>query len=91
MIIRFYTEESDLQRIEWAFWFNDGVLILDGYSFYNRPSKRHKFRLKEFYNSLYRRSSEISEEEVPLTEAIKQRAIAEFTKDIRVKKWSEFK
>ena len=78
----------------WRFWFVDsvGALVLNGYHVETRETARHKFKVTEpFYDRLSHESFTMKESDVPLTEAIRFRAMREFMKMVAVKTWSELK
>ena len=89
--VDFVVDISPLRRERWVFWFNerDHALVLDGYLVDERASLRHKFRTVASYERLrgQRHSgmeSDIREVDVPLTSTIAQRALDDFTRDLRV-------
>lgn len=71
-------------------FFDDGyILYLDTYCLFNRESKSHSFKKVKWYERLRQRESNIQENEVILSEDIKQRAINEVISRLQVKYWSE--
>jgi hypothetical protein len=89
--IAFTVDISPLRRDQWRFWFNEHAhaIVLDEYVVEERPSLRHKFREVGSYERLRGQrhsgtASDIREGDVPLTPIIAQRALDEFTRDLRV-------
>lgn len=81
--------EDGLKREGWRFWYYLGRLILDGYVEETRPSKRHGFKIKGMsYHRLERGAAQL-EPKVPLPLDVQERAIAAFTKQLLVMKWTE--
>ena len=89
--VAFTVDISPLRRERWIFWFNERehALVLDDYAVEERPSLRHKFRTVASYERLrgHRHSgmtSDIQETDVPLTPAVAQRALDDFTSHLRI-------
>lgn len=87
--------ESDdtLRRSVWNFWYFDNrhAIVLDGFRMESRTSRRQKFRTDCSYNRLNMRDSTINEAAVPMPEDVISEAIAKFTFDLRVTRWSDVK
>jgi hypothetical protein len=83
---------DDLTRERFGFTFLYGTIILDSYFLEKKEDKsKRKYNSIKKYNRLFKRESNISEEEVLLNDDIKKEAINLFTSNITCKKWSEFK
>ena len=80
---------GDMTKVTYNFYFLDGVIYLDSYHKWEKPTKRSGYKNKGFYDRLRERDSDIKESEVPFHEEIKKQALEEFTSRITVKKWSE--
>lgn len=81
---------SELEYVEWKFYFYNNTLWLDKYIIFSRETKRQKkYRMKTRYERIMSRDSNITLEEVPLTEEIKQEALGLFTSQITVQKWDK--
>lgn len=54
MYINVEIDPDDLNSESWRFWFNhsQGVIVLDWFKRMSRPTKRHKFVVKEVYSRL---------------------------------------
>lgn len=91
MYIAFEIEdESRLRRVRWDFWYHDSrhKLVLNEYVVESRPSKRHGYKTGMAYIRTSARESSLREDQVPLTDEVKARALAEFTKELSVVLWS---
>ena len=64
-------------------------LILDNYYILKKESKRHKPVIISKYCRLNVRDSNITENQVPLTDEIKTQVFNEYISKIKVIKWSE--
>lgn len=81
---------SELEHVEWTFYFYNNVLWLDQYIVFSRETKRQKkYRMKTRYHRIFSRDSNIFLELVPLTDEIKQEALDLFTSQITVQKWGK--
>lgn len=70
---------------------NEYYLWLDYYAIQSRLTTRHKWVNEKVYNRLESRNSQLKEEDVILTETIKEKAIKQLLSQIKVQKWSEGK
>ncbi len=83
-------DEDGLCRKVWSFWFYPDrcALVLDSYVMEVRASRRHGWRKIKGYSRLgigmHRVENALSLEEVPLSDGLKARAIAEFAAKVRV-------
>lgn len=83
---------DDLTRERFGFTFLYGTIVLDSYFLEKKEDKsKRKYNSIKKYNRLFKRESNISEEEVLLNDEIKKEVINLFTSKITCKKWSEFK
>ena len=76
-VFRFYFDE------------NRNTLYLDYYGWRHRDTKRHGWKTNKYYYRLRERESNMMEEEVLLSDAVKEMAIKQFTEQLTVAKWSE--
>ena len=65
------------------------VLYLDRYWVSVKETKRHKPRIVSNYSRLSGRDSNLTEDQVPLTDELKAEAIQLYISKIIVRKWSE--
>lgn len=84
-------DTGDLTKVVYQFYFSEGTLYLDSYTKFEKATKKSGYKMKGFYDRLRERDSDITESEVPFTDAIKAMAFKEFTSQLSVKKWSEKK
>ncbi len=89
-----HDEPGGLRRTVWTFWFYQGNLVLDSYAVHVRSSKRKRtWEIERIYSrlSLCRMPGTVAvaEENVPLTDEIKQEALELFKAPIKVVRWSE--
>lgn len=81
---------DELTQEVWNFCFINGNLYLDSYFIKKRENnKKRVYRCIKNYDRIYSRNNNITEDEVPLPEEIKQEALRLFTSSIKVLKWSE--
>ncbi|MDP2692738.1 MAG: hypothetical protein Q8O88_03820 [bacterium] len=82
---------DDLNHEVFRFYFdeNRSTLYLDYYGWYHRDTKRHGWKCQKHYNRLDDRGSDMKEEAVLLSDAVKEMAIKQFAEKLKVKKWSE--
>jgi len=77
----------------WKFTIIDETLFLDGYTKEKKPIKKDEnsdlLKSKSIYDRLFTQNSNITEEETPLPEDVKEEALNEYIKKLSVKKWSE--
>jgi len=82
---------DDLHKEEWTFWYNDGngVLYLDGYTAWERKTRRHGWKAVTVWRRLDRRDNTMAESDVPFTDEIRERAKKEFADRVRVDLWRD--
>lgn len=90
MLIRpeIIVDNSDLSRIVYTFWFNDGVIYLDKMLIQERVSKRHKFVTDNMksYSRIDQRSYGIKEEpEIDID--VQYEAVRQARSQIKFKEW----
>lgn len=81
-----------VEREVWRFVFIDGCLYLDTYSLERKKSTRHKkYEKIDFYSRLNftGRDSNMTEDEVPLSDGVRVAAVMKFYLTLSCKKWSE--
>lgn len=82
---------DDLTREIFRFTFLYETIVLDSYSLEKKEDKsKKKYNSIKKYDRLFKRESNISEEEVLLNDDIRKEAIYLFSSKITCKKWSEF-
>ncbi len=92
-----WSEESadKLSRVVWRFWLSRAdLLVLDLYAIEQRATRRHAFKTVESYTRLGHDRDAlklIAEKDVPLTDAVAQRAIQEVFKNVRVVRWGDIR
>lgn len=92
MRIEITKQMGDLQQESWSFTIherNEITLVLSGYKFCERQTKRHGWKVKTYFNRFDTRDG-MKESEVPLPDEVKQEAISQITATISVKKPNEF-
>lgn len=93
MAIEFVTVErtsGDLVKWAWHFWYDNHTLWLNRYHEFQRPNKRHKFRVKESYMRQDSRDATIkSAEDVVLPADVTKEAVTKFCERITVKRWTK--
>jgi len=83
---------DELTKEQFRFWTNGNLIILDSYYFLRRENKRKRnYEAVKRYERLTSRNRNISIEEVPFTEQIKQEALQEYIKTLKVMTWNEYK
>jgi len=81
---------GDLVKWSWHFWYDSHVLWLNRYHEFQRPDKRHKFRVAQTYQRCDARGSTIQKaEDVVLPADVTKEAVAKFCEGITVKRWAE--
>lgn len=74
----------------WYFRFIDGNIMLQSYYFDKRESKRHrKYKTIKKYDRFDSRNSTLNEEDVVLTDKMRQEVLNQFMSTVRVLKWGE--
>jgi hypothetical protein len=95
--VKIIKESSPLEQEEWSFYFHtdsvNNVLYLDTYDVMVRESTRKRIWNKKSSATSYRRLSgdrwcQMKESDVPLTQEIKDIALEQFVKTLRVDVWS---
>jgi hypothetical protein len=72
--------------------FNNNILILDSYYYLSRENTRKRtWNTIRNYERLSGRGSRITLEQVPFTEEIKEKALEEHIKKLKVMTWAEYK
>jgi len=86
--VRWMEDHGPLRRVWWDFMYFDDehALVVDHFIVEERATLRHKFKTTENYDRMPRGGS-IREEDVPLTEEVRARAIHEFCANLRVTRW----
>lgn len=83
---------DDLNKEVYRFWENGTTLVLDSYYLLSRENKRkQKWNYLKTYERISSRGANTAESEVPFTEEIRQLALDEYVKLLKVKTWSEYK
>lgn len=86
--------DDKLSREQWSFWFYERphAIVVNAYYVESRPTKKHGYKVTKRYTRQNARTSDpgttIKEEDIPLTDAIKHRALVEYVKGLRVVLWS---
>ena len=77
---------NDLEQEFWQFCFlgDRKTLTVSYFIHRERKSKRHGWKTVRDYNRTFHRENTVTQEQLPLTESIKQQALSEFVKDIVV-------
>jgi hypothetical protein len=92
-MIEFVTVErtsGDLVKWSWHFWYDAHVLWLNRYHEFQRPDKRHKFRVVESYQRHDPRESTIKNaDDVVLPADVMKEAVAKFCEGITVQRWTK--
>lgn len=78
---------------EWfTFWVNGNLIILSTYFLLSRENTRKRtYTAIKKYDRLYERDSNITLEEVPLTQEIREEVLSEHVKSLKVMTWAEYK
>lgn len=79
---------NELSTVKWIFWLDGTNMWLDHYIEMSRVSKRHKFIVNRNYNRLDLRQSNMTVEEVPLSEEVKSEALKQLVSQITIQKWA---
>lgn len=66
----------------WAFYLHYNNLVVNSYSVIERESKRHKWKMLKQWSRHPDRNSMLRQNDVPLTDAIKVQAKAEFLRQL---------
>lgn len=83
---------DELTREEFDFYQTNNVLILDSYRYSTRENTRKRsYTPIKRYERLSHRSSNITLQEVPLTEEVKKQVLEEYFKTLKVMTWEEYK
>ena len=80
-------DENNIEK--YRFYIDGNVIFLDEYEVLKREANQRKFRVIDGYSRLYLRNSTVKEQDVPLTEDIKQQIIKKFADSLVVARWSE--
>ena len=73
-----------LQQQVWTFWLDGCWMRLDRYVVKERPTTRHKFRVAKEYGGIDRRQNTLRLDDVPQPVWVRDQAIKNFIKDLRV-------
>ena len=91
--VRWTHSLDDLTLVTWDFWVYDTNLVLDSYTVEKRQTTRHGYKTEAAYNRLpsgaILMSKKLTEAEVPLTDEVREEALAKFIATLRVVRWSE--
>lgn len=83
---------DELTKEEFNFWENGNTLIFDSYYLFSRENTRKRTWNKvKMWERLTGRSTNMLFEYVPLTEEVKQEALQEYIKTLKVMTWEEYK
>lgn len=83
---------DELTREEFDFYQTNNTLILDSYRYSTRENTRKRsYTSIKRYERLRNRNSNITLQEVPLTEEIKTEVLQEYIKTLKVMTWEEYK
>jgi len=83
---------DELTKEQFRFWVNGNIIILDYYNLFSLENKnKRKYNSIKCYDRLYTRNSNITLEQVPLTEEIKNEVLQEYIKTLKVMTWEEYK
>jgi hypothetical protein len=80
---------DDLNMEEWYFTLEGRVFILDRYYFWVRASKRHKFNTTIHYNRYDKRTNNIEENRIEISNEIQEMIKEVVHKNLIVSKWDE--
>jgi len=70
----------------------DNVIIFNSYELFSRENKnKRSYNSIKHYNRFFRRDSNITLQEVPLTEELKTEVLQEYIKTLKVMTWEEYK
>lgn len=89
--IEITTFSGDLRKETFFFIQSGFTLLLDDYYSCVRLSKRHGWKIDKKYSRIFGRDSTIKEQDVPLSQAIRDQAKKEFISKIQVLTKSEYK
>lgn len=83
---------DELNKEVFRFWINGNLIILDAYYLFSRENTRkRKYKAIKRYDRLHERDSNITLEEVPLTEEVREWSLSEYVKSLKVITWTEYK
>lgn len=92
MIITYEKQIDELTKEQFSFWVKDNIIILDSYFLLRRENTRKRtWNSLKKYERLSSRNSNITLQEVPLTEEIKTEVLQEYIKTLKVMTWEEYK
>lgn len=87
------TQQTDpLRKQEWHFLYLDHALVLTAWVRLERKTTRHRnYEALESYNVYAQNKSDRNDEEVPLPDWVKEKAVEKFLESMKVGKWSEIR
>ena len=92
MIITYEKQIDELTKEQFSFWVKDNIIILDSYFLLRRENTRKRtWNSLKKYERLSSRNSNITLQEVPLTEEIRNEAKLAFVRTLGVMTWEEYK
>jgi hypothetical protein len=91
------SERVEVERVNgdfvkwcWRFWYYDHTLWLDYYAAMERPTRRHSFKVTEWYTRVDKRNASITlASDVVIPADVMTEAIDKFCKGIKVKRWED--
>jgi hypothetical protein len=80
---------ADLKKRKWRYWLDERklCLVLDRFWQYERPTKRHGWRVVEEWDRLARRQDrggEMNREDVPVPESVREEVLHQFRESITI-------
>lgn len=83
---------DELNKEEFNFWINGNSIILNSYFLFSCENiRKRKYNIVKKYSRISERDSNITLEEVPFTQEIREEALSEYVKTLRVVTWTEYK
>lgn len=78
--------DDELRRETYRYWFNDHEmrLILDGYCFEERKSKRHGWKVVAEWERYRSHHNQMSREQIPQREEVRQAVLKQFVDSITI-------
>jgi len=82
---------DNLSKHQYVFWFDENArtLWVDEYNLLERESPRHNYKIKKQYKRIPMRSNlnNLTKEQVPLSDEIKEAAINSLISQVKVEFW----